>query len=74
LARAGKEPEMKKNLIEIKSFEIDDSAFPEISFRVVCSKGTYIRSIAYDFAKKCGSLGTLTSLRRTRIGSFIIII
>ena len=70
MARAGKTPEMKRNLIEIKAFEIDSSQFPEIHFRVVCSKGTYIRSIAHDFGQKLDTLGTLIALRRTRIGTF----
>lgn len=70
MARAGKTPEMKRNLIEIREFYIDASNFPEIQFRVVCSKGTYIRSIAHDFGQKLDSLGTLIALRRTRIGEF----
>jgi len=70
LAREGKTPEMRRNLIEIKAFEIDAERFPEIDFRVVCSKGTYIRSLAFDFGQKLETLGTLTALRRTRIGTF----
>lgn len=70
IARSGKTPEMKRNLIEISAFDIDSSRFPEIDFRVVCSKGTYIRSIAYDFGQRLDSLATLIALRRTRIGDF----
>lgn len=70
LARAGKEVEVKKSLVEIFEFDIDSSRFPEIDFRIVCSKGTYIRSIASDFGKAVGSLGTLIALRRTKSGSF----
>lgn len=70
MARAGKTPEMKRNWIEIKEFDIDSTQFPEIHFRVVCSKGTYIRSIAHDFGQKLDTLGTLIALRRTRIGTF----
>ena len=70
MARAGKTPEMKRNLIEIREFDIDASNFPEIQFRVACSKGTYIRSIAHDFGQKLDTLGTLIALRRTRIGQF----
>lgn len=72
LAREGKIPEMRRNLIEIKTFEINTDRFPEIDFRVICSKGTYIRSLANDFGEKLNSLGTLTALRRTRIGSYFI--
>ncbi len=72
LARAGKEVELKPNAITISSFDIDASNFPEISFRVCCSKGTYIRSIASDFGKKLNSGGTLIELRRTRSGDFSI--
>jgi tRNA pseudouridine55 synthase len=59
---------MKRNLIQIHDFEIDVVNFPEINFRILCSKGTYIRSIAHDFGKKLNSLGTLVALRRTKIG------
>ncbi len=70
MARAGKAPEMRKNWIEIKEFEIQTQDFPEIHFRVVCSKGTYIRSIAHDFGEKLNTVATLIALRRTRIGAF----
>ena len=72
LARAGKEVELKANTITISSFDIDTTAFPEVKFRVSCSKGTYIRSIASDFGKKLNSGGTLIELRRTRSGEFLI--
>lgn len=72
LARAGKEVELKANTITITAFDIDSSNFPEIKFRVSCSKGTYIRSIASDFGKKLNSGGTLIELRRTRSGEFLI--
>ena len=68
LARAGKEIELKTNTIEIHSFTIDSSRFPEVDFEISCSKGTYIRSIASDFGKKLGSGGTLIALRRTASG------
>lgn len=70
LARAGKEVEVKKSRVEITDFEIDSTRFPEIDFRVVCSKGTYIRSLASDFGKAVDSLGTLVALRRTKSGNF----
>lgn len=71
-ARKGVEIEMRKNLINISSFRIDSSRFPEIDFEISCSKGTYIRSIASDFGKKLESGGTLTALRRTKSGDFSI--
>ena len=49
LARAGKEVVLKTNRVHIKSFEITTERFPEIDFEIVCSKGTYILSIAHDF-------------------------
>lgn len=69
LARAGKEVELKANKILIEDFKVDTSNFPEVSFEVSCSKGTYIRSIAHDFGKKLNSGGTLIELRRTRSGN-----
>ncbi|MDX1445695.1 tRNA pseudouridine(55) synthase TruB [Lishizhenia sp.] len=71
-ARKGVEIKMRKNLINISSFRIDSSRFPEIDFEISCSKGTYIRSIASDFGKKLDSGGTLTALRRTKSGDFSI--
>lgn len=71
-ARAGKEIEMKSVQIEINEFKIDATRFPEIDFEITCSKGTYIRSIAYDFGKLLNSGGTLINLRRTKSGDFSI--
>jgi tRNA pseudouridine55 synthase len=71
-AREGKTVEMKQNQIEIESFTIDAKGFPEISVAIKCSKGTYIRSIAYDFGKKLDSGATLIELRRTHSGDFSI--
>lgn len=72
LARAGLEVVLKPNDIEIFSMTIDAHRFPEIDFEISCSKGTYIRSIAHDFGKKCASGATLIALRRTRSGAFSI--
>ena len=71
LAREGVE-EIKINPkeIHIKEFELTRIALPEIDFRVVCSKGTYIRSLARDFGLALNSGAYLTALRRTRIGDF----
>lgn len=70
MARAGEEVEMKSREIEIKEFEITNVSMPTVSFRIVCSKGTYIRSIARDFGLALNSGAHLTKLVRTRIGDF----
>jgi tRNA pseudouridine55 synthase len=57
----------------IYEFEITRIALPEIDFRVVCSKGTYIRSLAFDFGKAMQSGSHLTALRRTKIGDYNVI-
>ncbi|WP_431156803.1 tRNA pseudouridine(55) synthase TruB [Winogradskyella poriferorum] len=71
-ARAGQEVEIKPRNIEIKAFEITAIDNLNLKFRVVCSKGTYIRSLAHDFGKTLNSGAHLTELRRTRIGDFKI--
>lgn len=70
LARKGKDAEIKSREVEVFEFEIDSHDFPEITFKIVCSKGTYIRSIVRDFGLKCESGAYLASLRRTKIGDF----
>ena len=69
-ARAGENVEIKSRDITINTFEITRIALPEVDFRVVCSKGTYIRSLAHDFGKALNSGGHLSVLRRTKIGDF----
>ena len=69
-ARAGVEVEITSRKTTIYEFEITRIALPEIDFRVVCSKGTYIRSLAYDFGKAMQSGSHLTALRRTKIGDY----
>lgn len=69
-AREGIAVEIKKREITITEFEITNIAGNDIFFRVVCSKGTYIRSLAHDFGKALGSGAHLSSLRRTKIGDF----
>ncbi len=71
-ARKGEEVILKPRQVEVKVFEIDSTNFPEISFRIVCSKGTYIRSLVRDFGKLLDSGAYMSSLRRTRIGDFKI--
>ncbi|WP_152287008.1 tRNA pseudouridine(55) synthase TruB [Flavicella marina] len=72
LARAGEEVEVTARKISISEFEITHIDFPKVSFRVVCSKGTYIRSLAYDFGKALESGAHLSALRRTKIGEFSV--
>lgn len=69
-ARKGEEVEIAARTVTIHEFEITRIALPEVDFRVVCSKGTYIRSLAYDFGKALHSGAHLTALRRTKIGDF----
>jgi len=71
-ARAGEEVEIKARKTTIHEFEITRIALPEIDFRIKCSKGTYIRSIAYDFGLALQSGGHLTALRRTKIGDYCV--
>ncbi|MEI6021164.1 MAG: tRNA pseudouridine(55) synthase TruB [Bacteroidota bacterium] len=73
LARKGEEVELKAREIDIKEFEITGINMPLVDFRIVCSKGTYIRSIARDFGLALGSGAHLTKLCRTRIGDFKLI-
>ncbi|CAM4180557.1 tRNA pseudouridine(55) synthase TruB [Gillisia limnaea] len=71
-ARNGEDVEIPSRKVEIKEFEITEIRFPEVDFRVTCSKGTYIRSLANDFGKSLGTGAYLSSLRRTKIGGFIV--
>ena len=70
LARKGLEAEIKSKTVEIKTFELTRIALPEVDFRVVCSKGTYIRSLARDLGVALGCGAHLTRLVRTRIGEY----
>lgn len=70
LARKGEKPDLKTKRIQIYTFDIDTSEFPAVHFRIACSKGTYIRSIAHDFGKALSSGGHLIALRRTKIGDY----
>lgn len=71
-ARAGEEVEIEARKTTIYEFEITRIALPEIDFRVTCSKGTYIRSLAFDFGKALQSGGHLSALRRTKIGEYSV--
>lgn len=70
LARAGKEVTLEARPVTIGEFEITLIKLPEVHFRVMCSTGTYIRSLAHDFGQSLGSGAYLQELRRTRIGNF----
>ena len=70
LARRGQEVKMEPRPITIKEFEITSIELPRVDFRVVCTTGTYIRSLAFDFGNELGCGGYLSGLIRTRIGTF----
>ncbi len=70
LAREGKEVKMEPRCVTISEFEITRIELPKVYFRVVCTTGTYIRSLAFDFGNKIGCGAYLSSLCRTRIGEF----
>ncbi len=69
LARKGKEVELKAKPLYIKEMELLGMDMPEITLRIVCSKGTYIRALARDLGEALGSGAHLTGLRRTRVGN-----
>jgi len=69
-ARAGESVEIPTRQVSVHSFTIAPKTFPTIAFEVVCSKGTYIRSLAHDYGKALKSGAHLSSLRRTKIGDF----
>jgi tRNA pseudouridine55 synthase len=71
-ARAGKDVVLNPSQIEILDFEISAERFPEIDFKISCSKGTYIRSIASDFGSRLKAGATLIALRRTQSGNYAI--
>ncbi|MFI5136772.1 MAG: tRNA pseudouridine(55) synthase TruB [Sphingobacteriales bacterium] len=71
-ARRGEEVELRLRNVTISEFEITGIALPEINFRVVCSKGTYIRSLVNDFGKALNNGAYLSKLRRTRSGDYKI--
>lgn len=72
LARKGETTEIKTRAVTISEFEITKTHLPKVDFRVVCSKGTYIRSLAFDFGNALKSGAHLSALRRTKIGDFSV--
>jgi tRNA pseudouridine55 synthase len=69
-ARKGEEVKTNPRIVTVSKFEIDNTNFPEVNFTIVCSKGTYIRTIASDLGKLLNNGGHLSALRRERIGEF----
>lgn len=70
IARKGETVEIQPRQVSVLEFEITSVNLPEVTFRIVCSKGTYIRSLAHDFGVALNSGAHLSSLRRTKIGDF----
>jgi tRNA pseudouridine55 synthase len=71
-ARRGEDVELRLRNVTISAFEITRIELPEVDFRVVCSKGTYIRSLVNDFGKALNNGAYLSRLRRTRSGNFLV--
>jgi len=71
-AREGIKVEIPTRKVNIRNFELTQKAIPKVDFKVICSKGTYIRSLANDYGKALNSGAHLSALRRTRIGEFNI--
>ena len=70
LARKGQKPNIDPKKVQISKFELSHIDLPHVHFRVVCGKGTYIRSLARDFGEKLNNGAHLTQLRREAIGSY----
>lgn len=70
LARAGKEVERRPRMVQIRELEILEMRLPTVRFRVVCSKGTYIRTLCHDIGERLGCGGAMASLMRSRVGIF----
>lgn len=71
-ARLGEEVELRKRQVTVSAFEITRIALPEVDFRIVCSKGTYIRSLVSDFGRQLNNGAYLSKLTRTRSGNFLL--
>lgn len=69
-ARKGEEVEIKPRTVKISQFDLTRIELPEVDFKVVCGKGTYIRSLAHDFGQEVQSGAYLSALRRTQIGDY----
>lgn len=71
-ARRGEETELRLRNVTVSAFEVTRIALPEIDFRIICSKGTYIRSLVSDFGKQLNNGAYLSKLTRTRSGNFLL--
>ncbi|HKG04931.1 MAG TPA: tRNA pseudouridine(55) synthase TruB [Pedobacter sp.] len=71
-ARRGEETELRLRSVTVYDFEITRIALPEVDFRIVCSKGTYIRSLVSDFGRQLNNGAYLSKLTRTRSGDFLL--
>jgi tRNA pseudouridine55 synthase len=69
-ARKGESVEIKSRMVQVKEFELTEINIPSVKFRIVCSKGTYIRSLIRDLGQELNVGAYLNELRRTRIGTF----
>ncbi|MBI4313267.1 MAG: tRNA pseudouridine(55) synthase TruB [Candidatus Omnitrophica bacterium] len=72
LARAGIAVPEKRRRVNVSTLQVCDFKTPQISIRVACSKGTYVRTLAHDIGEALGCGGTLSALRRTRVGSWTL--
>lgn len=72
LARKGIEVERKKRQVNIYSFDIIDLNFPKATFKITCSKGTYIRTLIDDLGENLGSYAYVNSLTRSKVGDFYL--
>jgi len=72
LARKGESTDIAVRKISISAFELKKIKMPQVDFKVICSKGTYIRSLAYDYGLSLNSGAYLSTLRRTKIGNFSV--
>lgn len=70
LARAGQTTEIKERAVHVSAFELTNIALPNVDFKIACSKGTYIRSMAHDYGKALNNGAHLSALRRTKIGDY----
>jgi tRNA pseudouridine55 synthase len=70
LARAGNTIDVPKRKVHVNEFSLTGLRLPDVSFKISCSKGTYIRSLAHDFGQTLGCGAYLTQLKRTAIGTY----
>jgi tRNA pseudouridine55 synthase len=70
IARAGKTIDVPKRKVHVNEFSLTGLRLPDVSFKISCSKGTYIRSLAHDFGQNLGCGAYLTQLKRTAIGAY----